>query len=205
MIVVLPVAFLLFGPLGTWIGSGLTKIFLSIYHWNSIAAGAFMGTLIQPMVSVGAHWAIVPIALNNISQFGYDIIMPLLCGAVYGQAGAAFAVGLKEKDKDKKVVAFQSSITACLGVTEPALYSVNLPLGRPFFCGCIGGLAGGAISGFAGTHCISFAFPSILTSVAFVGQGFGWFLLTMPIGFALGFALTLLTGKKHKQENVQDE
>lgn len=198
MIIVLPFTFLVFGPAGTWIGSILTKAFFAIYNFNPIAAGAFMGAIIQPLVAIGAHWAIVPVALNNIADHGYDIIMPLLAGAVYGQAGAALAVGLKEKIKEKKTVAFQSCFTACLGVTEPALYAVNLPRVKPMIFGCVGGAIGGAITGYAGTRCLSFAFPSIMTSVAFVGQGFGLFLLSMAAGFVAGFLLTLNFYKVHQ-------
>lgn len=198
IIIILPVTFLLFGPLGTWIGNGVTKLFFIFYKWNPIVAGAFMGFAIQPMVVVGAHWAIVPVALNSITTEGYDIIMPLLGAAVYGQGGAALALGLMYKEKQKKVTAFQSGFTACLGVTEPALYSVTLPEGKPLIMGCIAGAVGGALTGFAGTHCISFAFPSILTCVAFVGQGFGMFLLSLAIGLILGFVLTILFCRKTK-------
>ena len=192
MLVVLPFTFLVFGPLGTWIGSGLTKMFFILYDWNPIVAGSFMGLLIQPMVVIGAHWAIVPVALNSIATEGYDVIMPLLASAVYGQAGAAFAMGCIYKDKAKKTNAIQSGFTACLGVTEPALYSVNLPEVKPLILGCIAGALGGALTGFAGTHCISFAFPSVLTCVAFAGKGFGLFMLSMLIGLLIGFLLTLL-------------
>lgn len=192
MLIVLPFTFLIFGPLGTWIGSGLTKLFFIIYNWNRIVAGAFMGLLIQPMVAIGAHWAIVPIALNNIATQGYDVIMPLLAGAVYGQAGAAFAVALKEKDKMYRQIAIQSGFTACLGVTEPALYSVNLPKVWPMVWGCVAGSLGGALAGISGNHCISFAFPSVLTCVAFAGPGFLIFMLSMLLGLILGFVFTLL-------------
>lgn len=191
MIIVLPFTFLIFGPAGTYIGAILTKAFFAIYRLNPVAAGAFMGTIIQPLVAIGAHWAIVPVALNNIAENGYDIIMPLLAGAVYGQAGAALACAIKETTAEKKTLAFQSAFTACLGVTEPALYTVNLPKVKPLVFGCLGGTIGGALTGYAGTRCISFAFPSIMTSVAFAGQGFGLFLLSMLLGLITGFLLTL--------------
>lgn len=190
MLIVLPFVFLVFGPLGTWIGSGLTKLFFVIYDWNPVVAGAFMGFLIQPMVAVGAHWPIVPVALNNIATQGFDVIMPLLGGAVYGQAGAAFAVALQSKDTKIKQIAVQSGFTACLGVTEPALYSINLPRVKPMLWGCISGGICGALAGYSGTHCLSFAFPSILTCVAFVSPGFPLFMLSMLLGLILGFAFT---------------
>ena len=139
-----------------------------------------MGAVYQPMVIVGAHWSLVPVAMNNMTRDGYDLILPLLGAAVYGQAGAALAVGLmhKKEEKEKRRMAYQASLTAVLGVTEPALIGINLPLGRPVLAGCLAGAIGGGWIGVAGTHCTSFAFPSFLTSVAYVGPGFISFLLS---------------------------
>lgn len=66
-LIVLPVTFLLFGRVGTIIGDGLTKVFLTIYGFNPIAAGAFMGFFMQPLVVVGGHWSIVPVRLLQIN------------------------------------------------------------------------------------------------------------------------------------------
>ena len=195
-LVALPVTFLVFGPMGTWIGDVLTKVFFAVYEWNPIAAGAFMGFVMQPMVVVGAHWSVVPVSISNILLHGYDVIMPLVGGAVYAQAGAALAVGLMYKEnKEKQRVAYQASLTAALGVTEPALFGVNVPLLRPMLAACLSGAIGGAMVGFAGTHCTSFAFPSFLTSVAFVGPGFGIFLFSMAFSFVLGFLFTWVQKK----------
>lgn len=206
--IVLPATFLLFGPMGTWVGNALTDLFFVIYEWNAVVAGAFMGFLIQPMVVLGAHWSIVPISINSIACNGYDIILPLLCGAVYGQAGAALALGLMQKtDREKRRVAFQASFTAAIGVTEPALYGVTVPVPRAMLSACFAGAAGGVMTGLAGTHCTSFAFPSILTCVAYYGQGFGMFLLTMPVCAAIGFFLTYVQKKAimkkmpHQEQN----
>ena len=198
-IIVLPFTFLLFGPIGSWIGDFLTKIFYVLYYWNPIAAGIFMGFFIQPMVVVGAHWSIVPVSINAITTTGYDTIMPLLGGAVYGQCGASLAMALLAKDKEKKRIGFQAALSCALGVTEPALFGVTVPNPKAMLCACIAGSVGGAIVGYAGTHCISFAFPSFVTCVAFVGPGFMPFLFSMVMGFIVGFPLTLLImGKRSR-------
>lgn len=213
-LIVLPVTFLLFGRIGTWIGDALTNAFFHIYDWNAVVAGAFMGMIIQPMVVVGAHWSLIPIVLANIAALGYDNILPLLGGAVYGQAGAALAVGILYKhNKEKRRMAYQASFTAALGVTEPALFGVNVPLGRPMLAACMAGACGGAIAGFAGTHCLSFAFPSFITCVAYVGDGFALFLVSMIVCFPLGFLFTMLQKKtiikrmetEDKEENQPEE
>ena len=195
MIIVLPFTFILFGRIGTWIGDFLTKIFFMLYNLNPVIAGLFMGFFIQPMVSVGAHWSIVPVCINNIQNMGYDIILPLLGGAVYGQSGAALALGILNKDKEKKRVAFQGALSAALGVTEPALFGCNLAQMRGMISACIAGAVGGAIAGTAGVHCTSFAFPSYITAVAYVGPGFATFLISMAISFVVGFGLTMAQKK----------
>lgn len=196
-LIVLPVTFLLFGPIGSWIGNALTKIFFTIYDWNSIAAGGFMGFLMQPMVVIGAHWSVVPVSISNIANNGYDVIMPLVGAAVYGQSGAALAMGIIYKNnKERRSVAYQASLTAALGVTEPALFGVNVPAVRPMIAACIAGGLGGMLAGWAGTHCNAFAFPSFLTCVAYIGPGFVAFLLSMVLGFIIGFLLTIIQKKQ---------
>lgn len=203
-IIVLPATFLAFGPLGTIIGNGLTKLFAIIYDFNPIVAGAFMGFFIQPMVCIGAHWSFVPVCINNISTIGYDMILPLLGGAVYGQAGAALSVALMydrtEANKEKRRTAFQAALAAALGVTEPALYGVNLGIMRSMLTACIAGGIGGAMVGAVGTHCNSFAFPSFITSVCYVGPGFVVFLISMVVGFVAAVGMMFLQRKKIREK-----
>ena len=191
-IIVLPFTFLVFGPLGTWIGNGLTDLFELLYGWNHIAAGIFMGFIIQPMVFVGAHWSIVPISIASIAANGYDLLLPLLGGAVYGQCGAALAMGIIYKDKAKKNISFQAAFSSALGVTEPALFGVTMRNPRAMLSACIAGAVGGAIAGYAGSQCLAFAFPSFVTCIAYAGNGFVLFLISMAAAFPIGLGLTLL-------------
>ena len=191
LIIVIPATFLLFGPIGAAIGEVLAAVFFRLYSWSAVAAGAFMGFACQPMVAVGAHWAVVPAAINSIATKGFDVIMPFFAGAVYAQGGAVLAVALMyDRGSESRRLALQASATAILGVTEPALFGFNIPLAAPFLSACAAGAVGGALIGWAGVTCKSFAFPSIVTSVAFAGQGFGTFLLSMVTCYILGFALT---------------
>lgn len=199
MLIVLPFTFLLFGRIGTWIGDFLTMIFFKLFDLSPVVAGTFMGFFIQPMVFVGAHWSIVPVCINSIGTMGYDVILPLLGGAVYGQTGAALALGFIYKDKDKKRIAFQGALSAALGVTEPALFGTNMPQPRAMISACIAGAIGGAVTGTAGVHCTSFAFPSYVTSVAYVGPGFITFLMSMALSFVIAFVLVMAQKKFIKE------
>ena len=191
-IIVLPVTFLLFGPLGGLIGDLLTKLFYVLYNLSPVAAGIFMGFVIQPMVFLGAHWSIVPVAITSIATNGYDVIMPLLGGAVYGQCGACVALGLIAKEKQQRTMSYQAAFSCALGVTEPALFGVTIRNPRAMLSACIAGAVGGGIAGFAGARCISFAFPSFVTCVAYVGPGFAMFLVSMIVAFPIAFLLTML-------------
>lgn len=195
-IIVIPITFLLFGPMGSWIGDFLTKLFYVLYDLSPIAAGIFMGFVIQPMVFLGAHWSIVPVSITSIATTGYDVIMPLLGGAVYGQCGACLALALITKDPKQRSISYQATLSCALGVTEPALFGVTIRNPRAMLSACIAGAVGGGIAGFAGARCISFAFPSFVTCVAYVGQGFALFLVSMIIAFPIAFALTMLQRKK---------
>lgn len=198
-IIVLPITFSLLGSIGNWIGSFVAGLFFSLYERSAVLAGAFMGFVIQPMVVFGAQWSILPACFVSIANEGYDVILPLIGGAAMAQGGSALAVamlyGKEERFAEKKRIAKQACFTAILGVTEPALFGVNVALVRPLLAGCVAGAVGGAMVGLAGTHCYSFAFPSIFTSVAYVGPGFLTFLISMPVGFVLAFLLTMAQGK----------
>ncbi len=191
LVILVPLVFLIAGPLGTWIGSSLAQVFLAIYKANPGLAGAFLGFFMQPMVSIGAHWALTPVIVENIARYGYDTIQPLMGGAVMAQCGAALATGLIVKKPDQKHLAFSGSFAAFLGVTEPALFGTNLVLGFPFLCGCIGGAAGGALAGVSGSRALAVASPSFLTALVYWGQGFWAFILSMCLGFVIGFVLTM--------------
>lgn len=190
--VVTPITFLVFGPLGSMIGEALAGVYALLYNLSPIAAGVIFGLIWQPMVVFGLQWGLVPVIIDNISTLGMDSILPLLGPAVMGQAGAALAVSILTKDKELKSISMSGSVTAILGITEPVLYGVTVPLKRPMIAACIAGAIGGGIVGTSSASAVSFAFPSMVTLVVYFGEGFWTFLIAMVIGFILGFVLTLI-------------
>lgn len=195
IVIVVPITFLFFGPIGVMIGDVLAKGFFYLYDFNPMLAGAFLGFIIQPMVVVGCHWSIVPVCIANIISYGGDPILPLMGGAVLAQGGSALAVGLIYQNSEDKRIAFSAALAAILGVSEPAIYGVNLKLGRPMLAACIAGGIGGGLAGISGAKAISFAFPSFATAVVYLGEGFGVFIISMVVGFVGGFILTMLQRK----------
>lgn len=90
-----------------------------------------MGGFWQIFVMFGLHWGLIPLIINNFTVLGYDTMIPLLMPAIMAQVGAALGVFLCERDAQKKVVAGSAALTGLFGITEPAVYGVNLPRKYP--------------------------------------------------------------------------
>ncbi|MCU5775629.1 PTS beta-glucoside transporter subunit IIABC [Erwiniaceae bacterium BAC15a-03b] len=161
--VVVPMTFLLIGPVATWLSQLLADGYLFVYSLNSAIAGALAGAFWQVCVLFGLHWGLVPIMINNLSMLGQDTLLPLLMPAIFGQAGATLGVLLKTRDAKMKGIAASAFSASLFGITEPAVYGVTLPKRRPFIFGCVGGAIGAAILGFFHTTAFSFGFPGLFT------------------------------------------
>ncbi|MFD8724119.1 PTS transporter subunit EIIC [Streptomyces sp. NPDC059629] len=112
-------------------------------------AGLVLGGLFLPLVMLGLHQALIPIHTTLIQQQGYTVLLPLLAMAGAGQVGAALAVYARLRRGTSLRTTIKSALPAgLLGVGEPLIYGVSLPLGRPFLTACAGGAAGGAFVGF---------------------------------------------------------
>ncbi|MGV4984439.1 PTS transporter subunit EIIC [Streptomyces sp. NPDC001709] len=112
-------------------------------------AGLVLGGLFLPLVMLGLHQALIPIHATLIEQQGYTVLLPLLAMAGAGQVGAALAVYVRLRHDTSLRTTIRSALPAgLLGVGEPLIYGVSLPLGRPFLTACAGGAAGGAFVGF---------------------------------------------------------
>lgn len=161
LLITVPLTFLAIGPVTTWLSYQLAHGYQLIYGANQTIAGGFMGGLWQIFVMFGLHWGFVPLMINNLSALGHDTLIAVLTPAVLAQAGAALGVSLRTKDAKLKGIAGSAFPAGIFGITEPAIYGVNLPLRRPFIFGCIGGALGSAIAGYFGTTQYSFGLPSI--------------------------------------------
>lgn len=161
--VVVPLTFLLIGPLATWLSHLLAQGYQIIYAVAPWMAGAAMGALWQVCVIFGLHWGLIPLMINNLTVLGHDSMLPMLLPAVMGQVGAVLGILLKTRDARQKVLAGSAFSAGIFGITEPAIYGLTLPLRRPFIFGCVAGAIGGAIVGFSNAHVYSFGFGNIFT------------------------------------------
>ncbi len=192
ILIVGTVTLAVFGPIGAVIGDVLAAGYAFVYGLSPVIAGILLGAAIQPMVIFGFHWSFILIGMNNITVSGHDTVLALMGPAVFAQAGAALAVMFKSKDSAFKSICASAVLSALFGITEPAMFGVNLPRKTPMAAVCIGGGIGGAIAGLSGAQAMSFAFPSLAALPVFYGNGFGLYLVSCLVGFAAAFVLTMV-------------
>lgn len=208
IILMVPLTLLVFGPFGTFVSEWLGIGYQFVYSNSAPIAGAFVGASWQVLVIFGLHWGMVPVAVNNLSQFGSDTFSAMVTPAIFAQAGATFGVFLKTKQYKIKAIAGSATIAGVFGVTEPAIYGINLPYKRPFLIGCGAGAVGGAIVGLSGASAVSLSVPGLATLPVFLGSGFVLFIVAIVVSFMLATIVTYFFGydlAKELQENTHNE
>ncbi|MEK3686506.1 beta-glucoside-specific PTS transporter subunit IIABC [Paenibacillus sp. FSL R10-2736] len=194
LLIVIPLTFLAFGPVGSLISDGLASGYTWLYNLSPLVAGAIAGAFWQVFVIFGVHWGFVPIMLSNIATLGYDTMLPILCAAVLSQAGAVFGVFLKSRNPQLKALAGSSTLAAIFGITEPTIYGVTLKLKKPFIYACISGAIGGAIIAQGGARALSFSLPGLLALPTYFGTGFLWVIIGILVAFVLAAILVFVLG-----------
>jgi len=195
LVVVVPITLVALGPLGNIIGQGLSGSINWLLDNGGVFGGIILGGLLPLIVMTGMHYALVPFIITNLATLGFDKFLPLTYISNMGQAGAAFGVALRTKSKSLKTLAFSTSFTALMGVTEPAMYGVNLRFKKPFVAGMIGSAAGGAISmGFGVKAYVLAANGGIPGLPALIGPTFVWALVGLAVAFVVATAMTLVLG-----------
>ncbi|NRT86655.1 beta-glucoside-specific PTS transporter subunit IIABC [Clostridium beijerinckii] len=198
LLVIVPLTFIVIGPIATWAGKLLGALTLSIYNLSPVIAGLFMGAFWQVFVIFGLHWGFIPIAINNLTVLHQDPILGLIFAASFAQTGVVGAILLKTKNSKLKGLCIPAFISGIFGVTEPAIYGITLPLKKPFILSCIGGSLGGAILGFMGSNVYIMGGLGIFGIPGYIGpngmdRGFYGSIIAMIAGFLIGFILMLFT------------
>ena len=158
--------------------------------------GSFiMGAFYAPTVVAGVHHMYTIIDLGQIAKFGMTFWLPLASAANLAQGGAALAVALKTKDQKIKSMAVPSALSACMGITEPAIFGVNLRFGKPFVMACIGGACGALFASVTALGATGTGVTGIFGILLCLNQPLSY-LLMMAISIGVAFVLTWMFGYK---------
>ena len=156
-----------FGPIVMFISGAIASGVNAILGFNYALAGLIIGGFYQCLVIFGLHWAVIPIISSELASPGYSHLNAIVSATMIAQGGGALAVWLKVRDARIKRMAAPATISAFCGVTEPAMYGLNLKYGRIFVTASIGGAVGGLLTGLLNVNMWGFTggfvgFPSFV-------------------------------------------
>lgn len=117
-------ALVIIGPIGIWLGKALAFFIQGLFGISASFAGLVVGAIRPVAILTGMHHAMTPIALQNFSEHGYDMLMPMMFMANMAIAGSTFAIWRISKNRQERTVTLSAAISALLGITEPALFGV---------------------------------------------------------------------------------
>lgn len=155
-------------------------------------AGFIMAGLWLPLVMMGIHQGFTPIHAQLLEAYGVNILLPVLAMAGAGQVGAAIAIYLKTKNSHLKKTVASALLPGLMGIGEPLIYGVTLPLGKPFMTACAGAAFGGAVQAYFGVASYTMGISGL--PLATVTNNIPMYLLGVVTAYIAGFIITWIVG-----------
>lgn len=200
VLIAAPIAIVLIGPIGIWIGSGISALVYTVHGYLGWLSVAIMGAIWPLLVMTGMHRVFTPTIIQTIAETGKEgMVMPSEIGANLSLGGSSLAVAFRTKNRELRQTALAAAASAIIaGISEPALYGVAVRLKRPLIACLISGFICGAVAGLGGLASHSMASPGLFTSVQFFDptnpMSIVWVGAVMVLSVVLSFVLTLLLG-----------
>ncbi|MDD3028347.1 MAG: PTS transporter subunit EIIC, partial [Erysipelotrichaceae bacterium] len=196
-------AFSILGPIGTILGGYLATFFTFLSVKAAWAPAVLIGAFCPLMVMIGLHNAVAPLGVVQMSNLGFDSIWgPGNICSNMAQAAAVTVVALRTKNKQTKQIAASASVTAFMGITEPALYGVNLVKKYPLVASMIGGGLGGLYAGLTHTHRFATGSGGLPAVALYIGDNtmrfFYNIIIAMVISAIVSAALTFVLSLKYE-------
>lgn len=187
------VSLVVVGPLGYFISDAISNGIKALENFSPWLVPTIIGSLTPLFVATGTHYGLVPIGINNRMTSGYDsVIYPGMLASNLGQGAASLAVGVKSKDSSIKQLAASAGLTGLFGITEPALYGVNLRFKTPLYAAMIGGGFGGLFMGITRVKNFTGGSPGLLTLPSYIGDDTLKHLYMACIGAAISIVLSFV-------------
>lgn len=196
--VVSTLVLVVFGPIIMTISGGIANGINGILDLNYPIAGLIIGGFYQCLVIFGLHWAVIPLIAAQIAADGSSPLNAIVSATMIAQGGGALAIWLKTRSQKIKTLAGPATISAFCGITEPAMYGLNLKYGRVFITASTGGAVGGLLTGLFDVNMYGFTgafvgFPSFVNPAG-IDHSFTGFLIASAAALAVSFTLTYFFG-----------
>ena len=188
-------------PLGGWISESIAQGAGWAIDRGGLLVGAVLAGSFLPLVLTGLHQGLVPIHVELVQAHGFNALLPILSMAGVGQVGAAIAVLLKTRNARLKTVIKGALPVGLLGIGEPLIFGVTLPLGKPFIGACLGGAVGGALVCYwKVATVITFGISGLPLALTIVTGKVTIYLLGYLLAVIAGFLFTWLLGFNDPKE-----
>ncbi|MCM3478808.1 MULTISPECIES: PTS beta-glucoside transporter subunit IIBCA [Bacillaceae] len=210
VILSVPLTFIVIGPVGNFISNLVAAGSMFIYNHGGFIAIPILAMVYPWLVSIGIHKALSPVSISLVAERGFDPIIRVvaLCSNM-AQAAASLAVSFKTKNKALKSLAFSSSMTAFLGgITEPAMYGVNLKLKKPMYASMIGGAVAGLFAGIVKLKAFIYVTPGLLSLAMWISEDENFLFLaivTLIISSIVTFIATWILGFDDPIDGSEDK
>ena len=201
--IVSAVVIVLVGPIITLLSSYLANGIVALLKFSPAISGLLIGGFYQCLVIFGLHWAVIPVVASQIATTGHSALNAIVSATMVAQGAAAMAVFVKtKKNIDMKQIAGAATLSAFSGVTEPAMYGINLKYGRVFWTANIGSAVGGLLTGLLHVDMWGFA-GSLIGFASFINPkgidgSFTGYLIASAATIVVSFVCTYLFGFKEE-------
>ncbi|MBS5939948.1 PTS beta-glucoside transporter subunit EIIBCA [Clostridium sartagoforme] len=204
LLIMIPLQLIALGPIGSYLGVGIANGIEWLFTTGGIFAAFLLGALRPVLVMFGLHYSIMPIQVQQLAELGNTVLYPSAVFSNLAQAGAALGVFLISKNKKAKSVAGSSGLSGLLGITEPAMYGVNLKYKKPFYAAIIAaGVSSALFFMFKGTA-IALGMPGIFALGNLQSNNGLSLLICVAISILLAAGLTMIMGIDEDVEDVED-
>lgn len=194
LLIMVPLQLVVLGPIGSYVGEYLAVFIRWFYTVGGVFSAFALGGTRSLLTMLGMHYAIGPLQIQEIAATGGSYILVSALTANMAQAGSALGVFLRAKDKSVKSLAASSSISAFLGITEPAMFGVNLRYKKPFGFALISSAFGAAFLSLFNAQGTAYVPPSLLTLPVFTATNFGVLVIGVLISAVGACTLTYFFG-----------
>jgi len=211
ILIVVPLTFMVIGPVATWAGQIVGAAAMAIYNVSPAIAGLFIGAFWQVFVMFGLHWGLIPIMINNITVYGFDPLVVTYFGCSFAQIGVVLGIFLRTKDAKLKSISLPAFISGIFGVTEPCIYGVTLPRKKYFIISCIGGAIGGALMALLSVKLFMFGglgifgYPTFIDTQTGDLSGMYGGMIASAVSFAFGLIVTAVLYKDAKPAEAAEK
>ena len=205
LFIMVPVELIILGPIGSYAGTYIAQFMDWFYSIGGFVAAALLGGTRSLLTMMGMHYALAPLQIQQIAETGISTLLVSALTANFAQGGSAFGAFLALKDKQMKSVAASASLSAVLGITEPAMYGVNLRYKRPFGIAMASSAVAAAFLSFFHAGAMAYAPPGIFTIITYTADSFVFIILGAALSFGLAALLTFFFGIPKEENKASKE